>query len=120
MAMAENLEIVVMKKESHSAKEAGQRPVFNEIVEELKQGKFNGILTWAPDRIARNAGDLGRIVDLMDQKRLVEIRTYGQKFMNTPNDKFMLMLKEIDSNLPLPVWAILLKKGRTGQNVGQW
>ena len=57
-----------IKKESHSAKEAGQRPVFNEIVEEIKQGKFNGILTWAPDRISRNAGDLGRIVDLMDQR----------------------------------------------------
>ena len=28
MAMAENLEIVVTKQESHSAKEAGQRPVF--------------------------------------------------------------------------------------------
>ena len=48
MAAAENLGIVVMKKESHSAKEAGQRPVFNEIVEELKAGKYSGILTWAP------------------------------------------------------------------------
>lgn len=66
MAVAENLEIVVRKQESHSAKEAGQRPVFNEIVEELRAGKYSGILTWAPDRIARNAGDLGRIVDLMD------------------------------------------------------
>ena len=68
MAMAErdHLEIVEIKKESHSAKEAGQRPVFNEIVEEIKSGKFNGILTWAADRISRNAGDLGRIVDLMD------------------------------------------------------
>ncbi len=78
MALAENLEIVVMKKESHSAKEAGQRPVFNEIVEELKAGKYSGILTWAPDRIARNAGDLGRIVDLMDQKKLIEIVRMNQ------------------------------------------
>lgn len=45
MAENDHLEIVEMKKESHSAKEAGQRPVFNEIIEELKAGKYNGILT---------------------------------------------------------------------------
>src|ERR1700694_4462795 len=58
MAEREGLEVVTMKRESHSAKETGQRPVFNEIIEELRQEKFNGILTWAPDRISRNAGDL--------------------------------------------------------------
>ena len=111
MAAADGLEIVVKKKESHSAKEAGQRPVFNEIVEELKQGKYNGILTWAPDRIARNAGDLGRIVDLMDQKKLVEIRTYGQKFTNTPNDKFMLMILGSQAKLENDNKVINVKRG---------
>lgn len=77
LAESEKLDITEIKKESHSAKETGQRPVFNKIVEEIKSGKFNGILTWAPDRISRNAGDLGRIVDLMDVGKLIEIRTYG-------------------------------------------
>ena len=111
MALADNLEIVAMKRESHSAKEAGQRPVFNEIVEELKIGKYSGILTWAPDRIARNAGDLGRIVDLMDQKKLIEIRTYGQKFMNTPNDKFMLMILGSQAKLENDNKVINVKRG---------
>jgi DNA invertase Pin-like site-specific DNA recombinase len=111
MALADNLEIVAMKRESHSAKEAGQRPVFNEIVEELKSGKYSGILTWAPDRIARNAGDLGRIVDLMDQKKLIEIRTYGQKFMNTPNDKFMLMILGSQAKLENDNKVINVKRG---------
>lgn len=119
MAVADNLEIVVMKRESHSAKEAGQRPVFNEIIEELKQGKYNGILTWAPDRIARNAGDLGRIVDLMDQKKLVEIRTYGQKFSNTPNDKFMLMILGSQAKLENDNKVINVKRGlRTRATMG--
>jgi DNA invertase Pin-like site-specific DNA recombinase len=61
-------------------------------VEEIKKKKFNGILTWAPDRISRNAGDLGRIVDLMDQGTLLEIRTFGQRFTNNPNEKFLLMI----------------------------
>lgn len=88
----EGLEIVELKRESHSAKETGQRPVFNEIVEELKAGKYNGILTWAPDRISRNAGDLGKIVDLMDAGTLQEIRTHSQSFRNNPNEKFLLMI----------------------------
>ena len=92
LAERDNLEIICMKRESHSAKETGQRPVFNEIIDELKQGKFNGILTWAPDRISRNAGDLGKIVDLMDSGKLNEIRTYGQRFTNNPNEKFLLMI----------------------------
>jgi len=92
LAEREGLEIVAMKRESHSAKETGQRPVFNEIIEEIKIGKYNGILTWAPDRISRNAGDLGRVVDLIDAGILAEIRTFSQKFSNNPNEKFMLMI----------------------------
>ena len=66
---------------------------------------------WAPDRIARNAGDLGRIVDLMDQKKLVEIRTYGQKFMNTPNDKFMLMILGSQAKLENDNKVINVRRG---------
>lgn len=92
LAEREGLEIVALKRESHSAKETGQRPVFNEIVEEIRSGKYNGILTWAPDRISRNAGDLGRVVDLMDAGILLEIRTFSQRFSNNPNEKFLLMI----------------------------
>ncbi|HQU08152.1 MAG: hypothetical protein B7X04_03985 [Parcubacteria group bacterium 21-54-25] len=92
LAEREGLEIVAMKRESHSAKEAGQRPVFNEIIEEIRADKYNAILTWAPDRISRNAGDLGRVVDLMDAGILQEIRTYSQRFSNNPNEKFLLMI----------------------------
>ena len=92
MAEREGLEVVAMKRESHSAKETGQRPVFNEIVEELRTGKYNGLLTWAPDRIARNAGDLARVVDLMDAGVLQEIRTFSQSFRNNPNEKFLLTI----------------------------
>src|SRR5574343_1357652 len=76
LAEKEGLEIVDIRRESHSAKDSGQRPVFKEILEDIKREKFNGILTWAPDRLSRNAGDLGSVVDLMDQKLLFQIRTY--------------------------------------------
>lgn len=111
LAERENLEIVTMKRESHSAKETGQRPVFNEIVEEIKDEKYNGILTWAPDRISRNAGDLGKIVDLMDAGKLHEIRTFGQKFSNNPNEKFLLMILGSQAKLENDNRGINVKRG---------
>lgn len=121
LADREGLEIVTMKRESHSAKETGQRPVFNEIVQEISEGKFNGILTWAPDRISRNAGDLGRIVDLMDAGKLVEIRTFGQKFGNNPNEKFLLMILGSQAKLENDNRGINVKRGlRTRVEMGLW
>jgi DNA invertase Pin-like site-specific DNA recombinase len=121
LAEREGLEIVEIKRESHSAKETGQRPVFNEIIEEIRQGKFTGILTWAPDRISRNAGDLGKIVDLMDAKLLIEIRTFGQRFTNSPSEKFLLMILGSQAKLENDNRSINVKRGlRTRVEMGLW
>ncbi len=121
LAERENLEIVTMKRESHSAKETGQRPIFNEIVDEIRQGKYNGILTWAPDRISRNAGDLGKIVDLMDEGKLAEIRTYGQKFTNSPSEKFLLMILGSQAKLENDNRGVNVKRGlRSRVEMGLW
>ncbi len=92
IAERDGLTVAEIKKEAHSSKEVGQRPIFNQMLADIREKKFNGILTWAPDRLARNAGDLGSVVDLIDQKLIVEIRTYSQKFTNNPNEKFLLMI----------------------------
>lgn len=121
LAERERLEVVEVKRESHSAKETGQRPIFNEIVEEIKVGKYNGILTWAPDRISRNAGDLGKVVDLMDAKLLQEIRTYGQRFTNSPNEKFLLMILGSQAKLENDNRGINVKRGlRARVEMGLW
>jgi DNA invertase Pin-like site-specific DNA recombinase len=121
LAEREGLEVVAMKRESHSAKETGQRPVFNEIIEEIKQEKFNAILTWAPDRISRNAGDLGKIVDLMDAGKLHQIRTFGQTFSNNPNEKFLLMILGSQAKLENDNRGINVKRGlRTRVEMGLW
>lgn len=121
LAEREGLEIVAMKRESHSAKETGQRPVFNEIIEEIRAEKYNGILTWAPDRISRNAGDLGKVVDLMDSGVLQEIRTYSQSFRNNPNEKFLLMILGSQAKLENDNRGINVKRGlRTRVEMGLW
>lgn len=121
LAERERLEVVAMKRESHSAKEAGQRPIFNEIVEEIGAGRYDGILTWAPDRISRNAGDLGRIVDLMDAGKLREIRTYGQRFTDSPSEKFLLMILGSQAKLENDNRGVNVRRGlRARVEMGLW
>lgn len=117
----ENLEITGIKQESHSAKNTGQRPVFNELLLEIQDGKYDAILTWAPDRLSRNAGDLGAVVDLMDQGKLKMIRTYGQTFSNNPNEKFLLMILGSQAKLENDNRGINVKRGlRTRCEMGLW
>jgi DNA invertase Pin-like site-specific DNA recombinase len=121
LAEREKLYIAEIKRESHSSKEVGQRPIYNEMINEIKQGKFTGILTWAPDRLSRNAGDLGAVVDLMDQKHLIEIRTYGQKFTNNPNEKFLLMILGSQAKLENDNKMVNVKRGlRARVEMGLW
>lgn len=111
LADKEGLEIVEIKRESHSAKATGQRPIFNELLQDIRTGKFNAILTWAPDRLSRNAGDLGALVDLMDQKLLLEVRTFGQKFINSPSEKFLLMILGSQAKLENDQKGVNVKRG---------
>lgn len=121
LAEKEGLEVSEIKRESHSAKETLKRPVFNELLDDIRLGKFNAILTWAPDRLSRNAGDLGAIVDLMDSGKLTEIRTYGQHFSNNPNEKFLLMILGSQAKLENDNRGINVKRGlRTKCEMGLW
>jgi DNA invertase Pin-like site-specific DNA recombinase len=121
IAERENLDIIDIRRESHSAKDSGQRPVFKELVENVKRGRFNAILTWAPDRLSRNGGDLGSLVDLMDQKLLHEIRTYGQVFTNSPNEKFLLMILGSQAKLENDNRGVNVKRGlRMKCEMGLW
>ncbi len=111
IAERENLEIVDIRRESKSAKDSGNRPIFKELLKDITEEKFNAILTWAPDRLSRNAGDLGSLVDLMDEKKLMSIRTFGQTFSNSPNEKFLLMILCSQAKLENDNRGINVKRG---------
>jgi len=111
IATRENLFIKEIRQEKHSAKLSGQRLVFNRLLNDIKQGLFTGILTWAPDRLSRNAGDLGQLVDLMDQGKLLKIKTYSQNFSNNPNEKFLLMILCSQAKLENDQKGLNVKRG---------
>jgi DNA invertase Pin-like site-specific DNA recombinase len=121
LAQRDGLNILEIYKESHSAKDCGQRPVYNQLLGDIRSGKFDGILVWHPDRLSRNAGDLGAIVDLLDQKKLIEIRTYSQRFTNNPNEKFLLMILGSQAKLENDNKSINVKRGlKTQVENGLW
>jgi len=111
LAKRDNLLIREVRQESHSAKNSGQRPVFMQLLNDIRNGIFTGILTWAPDRLSRNAGDLGMLVDLMDQEKLLQIRTFSQMFSNNPNEKFLLMILCSQAKLENDQKGLNVKRG---------
>jgi DNA invertase Pin-like site-specific DNA recombinase len=121
IAKRKGLNIVCIKRESYSAKSSGKRVVFKEIIDEVDKEIYNGILTWAPDRLSRNAGDLGSLVDLMDVGKLIDIQTYGQTFSNSPNEKFLLMILCSQAKLENDNKGVNVKRGlRARCDQGLW
>ena len=91
-ATSKGLQIVgTPLQESKSAKIPG-RPVFDQLIQMIEDGKANGVILLNPSRLSRNTVDTGRIIYLMDQGKLNEVVTPYQLFKNNPSDKFVLNL----------------------------
>jgi site-specific DNA recombinase len=121
VAERDHLFVAAVKTEAHSAKTSGTREIFNAVIKDIKEKKYNAILTWNPDRLSRNAGDLGQMIDLMDNNLLLEIRTYNQIFHNSPNEKFLLMILGSQAKLENDNKSINVRRGlRTLVERGLW
>lgn len=78
--------------ESQSAYKIG-RPFFNEMLERIEMSQADGIIVWQANRLARNSLDGGRLIYMMDEGKLKEIRTISKTFDATGNDKFFLQIE---------------------------
>lgn len=76
--------------ESESAKESNKREKFEKMILELKSGKYDGIIAWHPDRLARNMKDAGEIIDLIDKGIIKDMKFVSFMFENTPSGKMLL------------------------------
>ncbi len=105
--------------ESRTAHKTG-RPVFNQLLQDIEEGKVNAILTWHANRLARNAYDAGRLIYLMDEGKLIEIRTPARLYRNTPDDKFMLTLEFGISKKDSDDKIIVIKRGIRNKLLNGW
>lgn len=85
------IEIVDVLEEAYSAKAPG-RLVFDDMLKRIERGEANGIIAWHADRLARNSVDGGRIIYLLDNGKLKDLRFATSTFENNPQGKFMLSI----------------------------
>jgi len=87
----QGIDIVDTLQEAQSAMTPG-RPVFGQVIERIERGEADGLIAWAPDRLARNSVDGGRVIYLLDTGKLKDLKFATFTFENTPSGKFMLSI----------------------------
>lgn len=83
------LEVINTFEESRSAKDLNNRPMFNDMIERIKNGEANCILTLSTDRLSRNLSEADVIIKLFDSGTLKEVRTPTNLY-NTSKDFFYM------------------------------
>lgn len=82
-------------KEEKTGKESGVRTEFYKMIELIESGKANTIITWKADRLARNGGDGGKVIEMVDKGIIKRIITPGNIFDR--NNSYMLWIEFMGS-----------------------
>src|ERR1700730_12524900 len=86
-----DIQIADVYEEAFSAKAPG-RPRFGEMISRIEAGDAEGVISWAPDRLARNSIDGGRIVYMLDCGTIKDLKFATYTFENNSQGKFMLQI----------------------------
>lgn len=77
--------------EEKSARDSGKRPAFRKMLDDVVAGKYDGILVWSPDRLARNMKEGGEVIDMLDRGIIRDLRfANGFVYSNDSTGKMLL------------------------------
>jgi len=92
------LNIVQVFREDKSAKKPHQRPVFKSMLKELSyksasKRRADGILSWHPNRLSRNALEAGMIIQMLDDTLINDMYFPAYSFHNDASGKEHLFIE---------------------------
>lgn len=103
--------------ESASAKTSGNRPIFDAMLQGFRTGKYQGLISWSPDRISRNMKEAGEVIEMIDHEEIQDLAFVTYQFDNSPNGKMMLGILFATSKQYSDKLAVDVKRGTVGNIV---
>ena len=120
LELAKRLDITVRDEdiieESASAKISGNRPLFDEMLQGFRVGKYHGLISWSPDRISRNMKEAGEVIEMIDLELIQDLQFKTYQFENNPNGKMLLGILFATSKQYSDKLSVDVKRG-TGGNI---
>ncbi len=125
--LAERLHLKVIRPpilERKSAKTPNKRPLFTQMLKDIRAGKYNAILAWHPDRLARNMKEGGEIIDMVDAELLKDLKFVTHHFTPDANGKMLLgmsfvLSKQYSDDLSQKVTRGVRRGFKEGKSGGQ-
>ena len=83
------LNVAKVLTEKKSAKIPNIRPVFRDMLRDIKKGVYDGILSWNPDRLARNMMEGGEVINMVDEGQIKDLKFSTHHFTKDANRKMV-------------------------------
>lgn len=77
-------------EESVCAWTSDNRPKFNQMLQDIADGKYDGIIGYHPDRLSRNMLESGLVMDMLDSDIIKDLKFPTLHFSNDSSGKLLL------------------------------
>ncbi|HRI06016.1 MAG TPA: recombinase family protein [Candidatus Dojkabacteria bacterium] len=92
LAQKEELQVVLIVQEEGSAYAKDNRKKFDKMINDIKIGKYDGIIAYAPDRLARNMKEAGEMLDMVEEGVIKDLKFPTFHFERETNSMLSLGL----------------------------
>ena len=91
-ALKEGLKVITKIDESKSAYKPRNRPEFDKMLALIESNQADAILAWHPNRLSRNPEEGGRLLQLLQDGAIKEIRTSSGDIYTPESDQLVLQI----------------------------
>ena len=104
----------VYKDAGISAKDMEHRPQFQEMLQDMKEGKINYIVAYKLDRITRSVRDLEELISILEQYNCFLLCDRDDVNTSTANGRFFVRMLTVLSQLEIEIVSERTKFGLNG------